>query len=50
MRRALIRAWLGFPFYDIAILPLVREEGLDGFEELKVDRISPCLVYTSRCV
>lgn len=40
-RRALIRAWLGFPFYDIAILPLVREEGFDGFEELKVDRISP---------
>jgi patatin-related protein len=41
MRRGLIRAWLGFPFYDIAILPLIREEGFDGFEELKVDRISP---------
>lgn len=41
MRRALIRSWLGFPFYDIAILPLIREEGFDGFEELKVDRISP---------
>ncbi|MCG2841635.1 patatin-like protein [Sandaracinobacter sp. RS1-74] len=41
MRRALIRAWLGFPFYDIAILPLIRDEGFDGFEELKVDRISP---------
>jgi patatin-related protein len=41
MRRALIRAWLGFPFYDIAILPLIRDESYDGFEELKVDRISP---------
>ncbi len=41
MRRALIRAWLGFPFFDIAILPLVRDDGFDGFEELKVDRISP---------
>lgn len=41
MRRSLIRAWLGYPFYDIAILPLVAEGGFDGFEELKVDRISP---------
>lgn len=41
MRRSLLRAWLGFPFYDIVILPLVRNESLEGFEELKVDRISP---------
>jgi patatin-related protein len=40
-RRHLIRAWLGFPFYDIAILPLMQEETADSFEELKVDRISP---------
>jgi patatin-related protein len=41
VRRALIRAWLGFPFYDIAILPLLQESAADSFEELKVDRISP---------
>jgi patatin-related protein len=40
-RRKLIRAWLGFPFYDIAILPMMQEEAADSFEELKVDRISP---------
>ncbi|PZU45209.1 MAG: DUF3376 domain-containing protein [Sphingomonas sp.] len=40
-RRRLVRAWLGFPFYDIAILPLAQEETADSFEELKVDRISP---------
>jgi patatin-related protein len=40
-RRRLIRAWLGFPFYDIAILPLLQENAADSFEELKVDRISP---------
>ncbi len=41
MRRDLIRSWLGFPFYDIAILPLMQEDADGGFEELKVDRISP---------
>lgn len=41
MRRDLIRAWLGFPFYDIAILPLMQEEAADSFDEMKVDRISP---------
>jgi patatin-related protein len=40
-RRDLVRAWLGFPFYDIAILPLMQEDAADSFEELKVDRISP---------
>ncbi len=40
-RRQLIRVWLGFPFYDIAILPMMHEEIADSFEELKVDRISP---------
>lgn len=41
MRRSLIRAWLGFPFYDIAILPLMQDEAADSFDEMKVDRISP---------
>ncbi len=40
-RQRLVRAWLGFPFYDIAILPMMQVQTADSFEELKVDRISP---------
>ena len=40
-RRALILAYLGFPFYDVATLPLLQGEGLDEFQPVKVDRISP---------
>jgi patatin-related protein len=40
-RRALILSYLGFPFYDIATLPLLGGEGLDEFDPVKVDRISP---------
>lgn len=41
LRRALLRAYLGFPFYDIAMLPLLEGDGLDEFDEILVDRISP---------
>ncbi|MBC7496962.1 MAG: patatin-like protein [Sphingomonadaceae bacterium] len=41
VRRALLRAWLGFPFYDIALLPLLGGDGHDDLDEVKVDRISP---------
>lgn len=41
MRRVLLRAYLGFPFYDIAMLPLLQGDGIDEFDEIKVDRISP---------
>ncbi len=41
MLRNMVRAWLGFPFYDIAILPMMLEDAADSFDELKVDRISP---------
>lgn len=41
LRQGLIRSWLGFPFYDIALLPLMQEDSYDSFDELKVDRISP---------
>ena len=41
LRRALLRAWLGFPFYDIALLPLLHGDARDEFDEIKVDRISP---------
>lgn len=40
-RRTLILAYLGYPFYDIATLPLLQGEGLDEFDPVKVDRISP---------
>ena len=40
-RRSMLLAYLGFPFYDIATLPLLQGEGLDEFDPIKVDRISP---------
>jgi hypothetical protein len=40
-RRSLILAYLGFPFYDVATLPLLQGEGLDEFQPVKVDRIAP---------
>jgi patatin-related protein len=40
IRRALVLAYLGFPFYDVLALPMLRGDGLDEFDEIKVDRIS----------
>jgi patatin-related protein len=40
-RRMLMRAYLGFPYFDIATLPLLQGEGLDEYDPIKVDRISP---------
>ncbi len=40
-RRRMILAYLGWPFYDIASLPLLQGEGIDEFDPMKVDRISP---------
>jgi patatin-related protein len=40
-RRQLLLAYLGFPFFDSATLPLLQGEGLDEFDPIKVDRISP---------
>lgn len=40
-RKSLLRAYLGFPFFDIATLPLLQGEGLDEYDPIKVDRISP---------
>jgi hypothetical protein len=37
----LLSAYLGFPFYDIALLPLLDGDGVDEFDEIKVDRMSP---------
>ncbi|RDC59943.1 hypothetical protein HME9302_01140 [Alteripontixanthobacter maritimus] len=41
LRRRALLAYLGFPFYDVATLPLLRSEGLTEFDPVKVDRISP---------
>ncbi|WP_324827411.1 patatin-like protein [Qipengyuania zhejiangensis] len=41
LRRRMLFAYLGFPYYDVATLPLLRNEGLTEFDPVKVDRISP---------
>jgi patatin-related protein len=41
LRRRMLLAYLGYPFYDAATLPLLRGEGLTEFDPVKVDRISP---------
>jgi patatin-related protein len=41
LRRRMLYAYLGFPFYDTVTLPLLRGEGLTEFDPVNVDRISP---------
>jgi patatin-related protein len=40
-KRAMLLGYLGYTLYDIATLPLLQGEGLDEFDPVKVDRISP---------
>lgn len=40
-RRALLLRYLGFPYLDLATLPLLQGEGIDEYDPIKVDRISP---------
>lgn len=40
-RRAMLLAYLGFPFTDIATLPLLQGDALEEHDPIKVDRISP---------
>ena len=40
-RESLLIAYLGFPWFDVATLPLLQGEGLDEFDTIKVDRIAP---------
>ncbi|MFD1107240.1 patatin-like protein [Sphingobium olei] len=40
-RRTMLLAYLGFPFTDIATLPLHQGDSLDEYDPVKVDRISP---------
>jgi len=41
VKRPLLLTYLGFPYYDVATLPLLQGEGLDEFDPIKVDRIAP---------
>ena len=41
LKRPLLLAYLGFPYFDVATLPLLRGEGLNEFDPIKVDRIAP---------
>ncbi|WP_288412999.1 patatin-like protein [uncultured Sphingomonas sp.] len=41
IRRPVLLTYLGFPFFDIATLPLLGGEGLDEFDPVRVDRIAP---------
>jgi patatin-related protein len=41
LRRRILFAYLGFPFYDTVTLPLLRGEGMTEFNPVNVDRISP---------
>lgn len=41
LKRRMLLTYLGFPFYDVATLPLTRREGLDEYNPVRIDRISP---------
>lgn len=41
LRRPMLLAYLGFPFYDTATLALSQNESLTEFDPVKIDRISP---------
>lgn len=41
IKRPILLTYLGFPYYDVATLPLLQGEGLDEFDPIKVDRIAP---------
>ncbi len=41
LKRRMLLTYLGFPYYDIATLPLLRNEAYNEYDPVKVDRISP---------
>jgi len=41
LRREMVTAYLGFPFFDVATYPLLQERDPHELEVIKVDRISP---------
>lgn len=41
LKRRMLLSYLGFPFYDVATLPLLGNNPFTEFDPVKVDRISP---------
>lgn len=41
LKRRMLLTYLGFPFYDVATFPLSRRDGIDEYNPVKIDRISP---------
>ncbi len=41
VRRPMLLNYLGFPYFDVVALPLLQGEGVDEYDPIKVDRISP---------
>ncbi|MEM1050836.1 MAG: patatin-like protein [Pseudomonadota bacterium] len=41
LKRQMLLTYLGFPFYDVATLPLLQSERLDEYNPVRIDRISP---------
>ena len=41
LKRRMLLTYLGFPFYDVATLPLLQRDGLGEYNPVKIDRISP---------
>ncbi|WP_379550423.1 patatin-like protein [Qipengyuania sp. DGS5-3] len=41
LKRKILLTYLGFPFFDVATLTLLPDEGRTEFDPIKVDRISP---------
>lgn len=41
LKRRMLLSYLGFPFYDVATLPLIGTDAFTEFDPVKVDRISP---------
>ncbi|HSM53547.1 MAG TPA: patatin-like protein [Erythrobacter sp.] len=41
LRRRMLLGYLGFPYYDVATLPILQQEGVIEYDPIKVDRISP---------
>jgi patatin-related protein len=41
LKRRMLLTYLGFPFFDVATLPLSQRDGLVEYNPVKVDRISP---------
>ncbi len=41
LRQRMLLTYLGFPFYDIATLQLLQRDGLDEYNPVRIDRISP---------